>query len=102
MKVFGIILFAYIILTLVRILQANDVSTTVQLLTTFSVSAFPYIMNTVAAKKGEERSNNWKEQLKCRVEPLVDELTADDPDLGRTRLIVHVNRRWEELPESSV
>ena len=104
LKVFGVSLFAYVTLTLVRILQANDVSPTVQLLTTFSVSAFPYIMNTVAAKKGEEQNNNCKEQLKYRVEPLVDELTADNSDLRQTQLVVRheFEPNTEELRESMV
>ncbi len=87
-NVLGISIFAYIILTLVRVLQATDVSSTVQLLTTFSVSAFPYIMNTVAGKKGEEQMDAWKEQLKHSVKPLLNTLTADKPDLRRTQLII--------------
>ena len=104
MKAFGVSLFAYITLTLVRILQANDVSPTVQLLTTFSVSAFPYIMNTVAAKKGEEQNDNWKEQLKRRVKLLVDELTADNPGLRQTQLVVRheFGPNTEELRETRV
>jgi hypothetical protein len=88
MNVMSISVFAYIILTLVRVLQANDVSPTVQLLTTFSVSVFPYVMNTVASKKGDEQRDAWKEQLKHRVKPLVDELTTDKPDLREIQLIV--------------
>ena len=88
LKIFCISLFSYIMLTLVRILQANDVSPTVQVLTTFGVSAFPYIMNMVAAKKGEEQNDAWKEQIKRRVKPLVHGLTANNPELGRTQLII--------------
>ena len=88
MNVFWICIFSYIILTLVRVLQTNDVSPTVQLLTTLSVSAVPYIMNTVAGKKGEEQKDAEKEQLKHSVKPLVDTLTADNPDLRRTQLII--------------
>ena len=49
------------------VLQASDVSPTVQLLTTVSVRAFLYIMNIAAAKKGEEQKDAWEEQLKQRV-----------------------------------
>ena len=108
MNVFGISLFAYITLTLVRVLQVNNVSPTVQLLTTFSVSAFPYIMNTIAAKKGDEQKSAWKEQLKHRVKALVNKLTVDKPELRRTQLIVRhelentelTGSNWERLRES--
>ena len=85
LKVVLIFLFSYLTLTLVRVLQASDVSPTVQLLTTVSVSAFPYIMNIVGAKKGEDQKDAWKEQLKQRVKPLVDKLTAGKPELRRTQ-----------------
>ena len=88
LKVFCISSFSYIMLTLVRILQANDVSPTVQVLTTFGVSAFPCIMNMVAAKKGEGQNDAWKEQITRRVKPLVHGLTANNPELGRTQLII--------------
>jgi hypothetical protein len=104
-KVLGISVFAYIILTIVRVLQANDVSPTVQLLTTFSVSVFPYVMNTVAAKKGEEQKDAWIEQLKHRVKPLVDELTIDKPDLRETQLSIRhevVGPNRDKLRESIV
>jgi hypothetical protein len=87
-NIIGISIFAYITFTLVRILQASDVSPTVQLLTTFGVSTFPYIMNTIDAKKSEEQKDTWKEQLKHRVKPLVDKFTANNPELSRTQLII--------------
>ena len=88
LNIFGISIFAYISLALVRVLQANDVSSTVQLLTTFSVGAFPYIMNIAAAKKGEKQKDTWEKQLKHRVKPLVDTNAGDNPNFRRTQLII--------------
>jgi hypothetical protein len=100
LKIMCVSVFSYLTLTLVRILQPSDISPTVQALTTFSVFAFPYIMNTVAAKKSEEQKDAWKEQLKHCVELLVDKFTANNPELGRTQLIIRHQARdltdWED------
>jgi hypothetical protein len=99
LNILCISVFSYLTLTLVRILQASDISPTVQSLTTFSVCAFPYIMNTVAANKSDEQKNAWKEQLKHRVKPLVDKFTANNPELGRTQLIIRhqaLDSNWED------
>ena len=80
--------FAYFVLTLVEILQASDISPTVQMITTFSVSALPYIMNTFAGKNGDEEKSAWKENLQAEVKYLVKKRIADNPELARTSIVV--------------
>ena len=103
LNILGIFVFAVISLTLVKVLQASDVSPTIQLFTTFSVGAFPYIMNVVAAKKGEKQKNAWEKQLKHCVEPLVKKIAGDKADLRRTEFIItHQDQNVEEGRESVV
>jgi hypothetical protein len=79
LKLFFVIVFSYITLTLVNILQASDVSPAVQLLTTLSVGALPHLMNIVVAQKGEEEKNAWKKNLRTRVKPEVIKLAKKNP-----------------------
>ena len=103
LNILGIFVFAVISLTLVKVLQASDVSPTIQLFTTFSVGAFPYLMNIVAGKKGEKQKNAWKKQLKYCAKPLVEKIAGDNPDLRRTECIItHQDQIVEKVRESDI
>ena len=70
-KVFFVCLFAFFLFTIVRILNTADISGTVKVITTMSMSVVPYIFNVVAAKNSEEE----KKVQKIQVEKLVSEGT---------------------------
>ena len=72
-KVFFVCLFAYFLFTIVRILNTANISGTVKVITTMSVSVVPHIFNVVAAKNSEEEKK--KEVQKNKVKKLVCELT---------------------------
>ena len=103
LNILGISVFAVFSLTLVQVLQASDVSPTIQLFTTFSVGAFPYIMNIVAAQKGEKQKDAWEKQLKHCVESLVKKIAGDKPDLRLTEFFIkHPDQNVGEVRESDV
>ena len=60
-KVFFVCLFAYFLFTIVRILNTADISGTVKVITTMSMSVVPYLFNVVAAKATRRR----KKQRTC-------------------------------------
>ena len=74
-KVFFVCLFAYFLFTIVRILNTANISGTVKVITTMSVSVVPHIFNVVAAKNNEEEEKAEKEVQKIKVKKLVSELT---------------------------
>ena len=74
-KVLFVCLFAYFLFTIVKILNTADVSGTVKVISTMSVSVLPYIFNVVAAKNSEGEEEAQNEVQKIKVEKLVSELT---------------------------
>ena len=74
-KVLFVYLFAYFLFTIVNVLNTTDVSGTVKVITTMSMSVLPYIFNVVAAKKSEGEEKAEKEVQKIKVEKRVSELT---------------------------
>ena len=74
-KVFFVFLFALLMFTVINILRTADISGTVKVITTMSVSVVPHILNVVAAKISEERKNAQNEVQKIKVEKLVSKLT---------------------------
>ena len=86
-RVACVAVFAYFVLALVEILQASDISPAVQMLTTFSMGALPYVMNTFACKNGDEEKSAWKENLHADVKCLVNKRIAGNSKLARTSII---------------
>ena len=74
-KVFFVFLFALLMFTVINILRTADISGTVKVITTMSVSVVPYILSVVAAKISEEKKNAQNEVQKIKVEKLVSKLT---------------------------
>ena len=70
-KFFFVCVFAYFLFTIVSILNTADISATVKVITTLSVSVVPHIFNVFAAKNSEEE----KKVQKIQVEKLVSEGT---------------------------
>ena len=60
---------------MINILERTDISGTVKVITTMSVSVLPYILNVVAGKLSEERKKAQNEVQKIKVEKLMSELT---------------------------
>ena len=76
-KVLFVFLFALFMFTVINILRTADISGTVKVLTTMSVSVVPYILSVVAAKISEEKKNAQNEVQKIKVEKHVSKLTED-------------------------
>ena len=76
-KVLLLVFFALFMFTVINILRTADISGTVKVITTMSVSVVPHILNVVAAKISEERKNAQNEVQKIKVEKLVSKLTED-------------------------
>ena len=74
-KVFFVCLFAYFLFTIVRILNTANISGTVKVITTMSVSVVLHIFNVVAAKNSEEEEKAENEVQKIKVKKLVSDLT---------------------------
>ena len=87
LKLFFVVGFSYVALSLVKIFQASDVSLAVQMLSSFSVGALPHLMSIVASKKGEEEKYVWKKELRARVKQKVRKLTANNPEFRQILLI---------------
>ena len=74
-KVLYVFFFAYFLFAVINILERTDISGTVKVITTMSVSVLPYILNVVAEKLSEERKKAQNEVQKIKVEKLMSELT---------------------------
>ena len=80
--------FSLSIFALINLLNEFNVTGLVQIVTTASVGVMPYIFNMVASKTSEAKTKAWNEQLKMNVKYMVEDLTREDPELGRTVLIM--------------
>ena len=74
-KVLYVFFFAYFLFAVINILERTDISGTVKVITTMSVSVLPYILKVVAGKIRDERKKAQDEVQKIEVEKLMSELT---------------------------
>ena len=95
-KLFFMVGFSYIALSLVRIFQASDASPAVQVLTSLSFGAIPYLLNIAVSRKGDEEKAAWKKQLRVRVKQQVIKLTTRNPDYLRIHLKKWPNKNDNE------
>jgi hypothetical protein len=97
LKLLWLIVFTYTIYELVIMLQKFNITATVQLMVTASISILPLIINIMAGKINNEQTKDaWKKELKLKVKHMVSELTDVHQDLAKTFLIIgekHVNNR---------
>ena len=95
LKMVWSIAFSLSIFALINLLNEFNVNGLVQVVTTASVSVMPHVFNMVASKTSEAKTKAWNEQLKVNVKYMVEDLTREDPELARTRLIME-----EEMEEN--
>ena len=88
LKMFWSIAFSSGIFMLMYILNKFHVGGLVQIVITASLGVMPHILNMVALKANEERKKAWNEKLKLNVKYMVEDLTRENPELGRTVLIM--------------
>ena len=95
LKLFFMVGFCYIALSLVKIFQANGVCLYVQILTSLSLSAIPRLLNIVVSRKGDEEKAAWKKQLRVRVKQQVKRLTTRNPEYRKILLKKSLNDKLE-------
>ena len=88
LKMFWSIAFSSGIFMLMYILNKFHVGGLFQIVITASLGVMPHILNMVALKANEERKKAWNEKLKLNVKYMVEDLTRENPELGRTVLIM--------------
>ena len=93
--------FSYIALSLMKIFQGRDVYSAVQLLSSLSFGAVPYLLNIVFSRKGDEEKAAWKKQLRVRVKQQVIKLTTRNPEYLQILLKNSLNAN-ENVNESNV
>ena len=81
LKILGLLIFSIYFLYFVTVLQASNATRISKVLTTASVSVFPYIFNAIVNKLSEKEQKAWDETMKLNVRRVVDELIAEDPEL---------------------
>ena len=86
LKMIWSIAFSLIIFALINML--NEFNVTGLVVTTASLGVMPYIFNMVLSKTSEAKTKAWNDQLKMNVKYMVERLTREDPELGRTVLIM--------------
>ena len=108
LKMVWSIAFSLSIFALINMLNEFNVTGLVQIVTTASVGVMPYIFNMVASKTSEAKTKAWNEQLKMNVKYMVEGLTREDPELGRTVLIMEqdndltIDENVQSLPDDIV
>ena len=63
--------FAYLVLTWIKFLEASDATTTVHVFTTLGVSCFPYVLKIIVGKIRKEEKIAWKESKRNSVKNLI-------------------------------
>jgi hypothetical protein len=89
LKLFFLVGFCYIALSFVKVFQEIDASPAVQLLTSLSFGALPYLLNIILSRKGDEEKAAWKRQLRVRVKHHVAKLTTNNLEFRQIIL-----KRW--------